>query len=499
MKHGICLLVIMVLGQEILAQQPLLNKTFADYEGNIAWSIIMEDSSYVLAGGGWSDTFGGFNSIKILRVSHQGVLDWTKVYGQSGYGYYMGLSGSLIRTRDGNYVGFGTIVNDATNYARALIIKFNAIGDTLWTRSFPRVGRNIFFNGIELSNGDLIATGSSTPPSSANSQMWLVKMDSLGTLLWQRTYGGTEFDESWRVIQTEDDGFILAGATNSFGAGLRDGFIVKTDSAGSQQWQQTYGTGWKEYHLQITSCSDGGYYIWGNSQNEDMVNGFPTYEKKAYITKITNNGDEEWTNVLHQDLFEWAYINDLKEIDEDGNLFFVGRRKKESDIVDSGWIGKLDSRGTLIWERYYTNTGNDGTFASDLKSFQITPDNRIACSGMGMVPGTIFANQQDFWLLVLDSMGCLLPGCDTLLGLDDIATARLETRLYPNPTNGTLTIELPIAGVGVFSLYSLLGQQVFTKSLTQTTTTLALDFPSGIYLYRITQNGQSQTGKLVVE
>ena len=71
--------------------------------------------------------------------------------------------------------------------------------------------------------------------------MWLLKLDSSGIIQWQKTYGGTDWDIAWSVEQTSDNGYIVAGYTDSFGAGGHDIWLLKLDSGGIVQWQKTYG------------------------------------------------------------------------------------------------------------------------------------------------------------------------------------------------------------------------------------------------------------------
>lgn len=163
-----------------------------------------------------------------------------------------------------------------------------------------------------------------------------------------------------------------------------------------------------------------------------------------------------------------------------------------------GWIMKLDSSGTKIWERFYTNDNNP---EAPNFIYDFVEKGGIACVGMGHTSDTTFGSKAGFWLLVLDSMGCLIPGCDTITGIAPITeNAPLGARVYPNPASNQLTISVPIEDGGYrLVLFNLLGQEVLQTAITDAQTNIPLNLPSGIYVYRITHGNAMQTGKLVVE
>jgi len=114
----------------------------------------------------------------------------------------------------------------------------------------------------------------------------LVKTDSLGEILWTRTYGGTDYDYSWSVKQSSDGGYIIIGTTESFGAGSADVYLIKTNSSGDTLWTGTYGgTGYDE-GWSVQETSDGGYIITGffDAVGEDVI-----------LIKTDSLGDTLWT------------------------------------------------------------------------------------------------------------------------------------------------------------------------------------------------------------
>jgi hypothetical protein len=125
---------------------------------------------------------------------------------------------------------------------------------------------------VQASDGGYAFAGSTCTFGAGNHDSWLVKTDSSGNMEWNQTYGGTDADGTTSLIQTEDGGYILAGSTKSFGAGDFDSWLIKTDGAGNMQWNQTYGGRGTDIAASLVGTSDGGYAIVGYTYSISAVN-----------------------------------------------------------------------------------------------------------------------------------------------------------------------------------------------------------------------------------
>lgn len=491
----VILLLLVLLLSKCFAQQPTINEVYPNYEGNLSVSIIPENNGFLLFGIGYVEESLGHGGVKVVKTDTLGDFVWRTVYTDSFWDYSPGYYGSSQKLKDGSgYITFGYRIN-RLYHAKGLILKHDLIGNIVWSKLIGFAGTNIFQDGMELSNGDFIMVGQSKSPS----QVWLVKTDSTGNVLWEKFYGGSKNESAISIVRTKDEGFMLFGQTESIGSGMKDAYLIKVDSVGNLIWEKAYGTYWSEYSVQGITSASGGYYFWGSAQDDDAVTQFPTYEKSSYITKIDKNGNVLWSKTLFQDYSKFIEIAEVKETNDGKSLLLVGFKDIPYTDLMAGWIAKLDSSGNILWERFHLNPNNNDLGAR-LFNFEVLDDGRIACTGAGDTPGSIYLNQENYWLLVVDSFGCLIPGCDTVTSVNSVLVDYKKIYPYPNPATNSVTFNIDNNQVGaVINFYDLHGNEVLQYQLDAERTTIQLDLPNGMYFYLINEiNGTTQKGKLIV-
>src|SRR5205823_392934 len=142
-------------------------------------------------------------------------------------------------------------------------IKADSIGDTLWTRTFGGPSFD-FIHGIhQTSDGGYILTGHTYSFSAGEPDVYLIRTDSSGDSLWTKTFGGLGFDDGVSVQQTTDGGYIIVGVTNLFTPDSGDVYLMKTDSSGNVLWTRTYGGTGNDIGYSVQQNADGGYIIAG--------------------------------------------------------------------------------------------------------------------------------------------------------------------------------------------------------------------------------------------
>jgi hypothetical protein len=311
--------------------------------------------------------------------------------------------------------------------------------------------------------------------------IYLVKTDADGNTLWSRTYGGAENDEGKCVRQTTDGGYIITGFTDSFGAGLSDLYLIRTDINGDTLWNRTYGGTGYDCGNSVLQTADGGFIVAG--YNGSIL----TNSTLVYLIKVDANGDSLWTR---------TYGTHPQQMGESIQPTFDG------GYIISGWTGttlpmnpiyiiylvKTDANGDTLW----TDTYGYGTGYS----VQQTADGGYAIAGF----------RYDGWLGPYDMYLIRLQSNSSVNGGSPQPLEFSLDNPYPNPFNASATIgyKIPIKTHINIDIYNVLGQKTTTlldgvqPPGHHTITWNAADTPSGIYFLQIQTGNYTHIKKVVL-
>ncbi|MBL7046873.1 MAG: T9SS type A sorting domain-containing protein [Candidatus Marinimicrobia bacterium] len=195
----------------------------------------------------------------LIKTDFYGDTLWTRIYGRTSVdrGTY------VQKTSDGGYI----IVGTTAYYPKSFdiwLLKTDEFGDTLWTKTFGGYEYDFGESGQQTSDGGYIIVGRTTSYGAGRYDIWLIKTDEYGDTLWTKTYGGSELDRGYSVLQTSDGGYIIAGSTESYGSGESDAWIIKTDAQGDTLWTKILGGVDFDLAYSIQQTTDGGYIISGH-------------------------------------------------------------------------------------------------------------------------------------------------------------------------------------------------------------------------------------------
>ncbi len=198
--------------------------------------------------------------------------------------------------------------------------------------------------------------------STTNSDGWVVKLNSSGTILWQKTLGGLGTDVANMVQQTADSGFVVAGYSESndiyvYGNhGLTDYWVVKLNDTGGIQWQKLYGGSDNDQASAIRQTFDGGYIVTGTSFSVDgQVTGNHGFED-IWVVKLNDTGAIQWEVSLGGSGHELA--GDIQQTADSGYIVASYSTSSDGDLtVNYGsyddWIVKLSKTGSILWQKFW--------------------------------------------------------------------------------------------------------------------------------------------------
>jgi hypothetical protein len=208
-------------------------------------------------------------------------MEWQKTYGANG----SGSASSVESTRDGGYIVASTIRLEENDKPDIRILKLDAEGSLEWEKTFGGDEMDIARSIYSTSDGGYIVAGTTQSKGAGRTDGWIIKMDSQGNLEWDKTYGGNDIDFLPSIVQTDDGGYTAAGFTDSKGAGETDAWIIKLDSLGNIEWDRTYGGSEKDGFSSVSQTHDGGYVAAGHTYSKGAG------KSDAWILKLDSKGN----------------------------------------------------------------------------------------------------------------------------------------------------------------------------------------------------------------
>lgn len=219
---------------------------------------------------------------------------------------------------------------------------------------YTRIGGNGYDYGYDikqtLDNGYII-TGSTSSFGQGYTDVYLLKLDSMGQIKFQKAIGGGANEVGKSIVQLSDSSYVIAGYTNSIGFGGYDIYLIKTDKTGNELWHKTFGGPDWDFAYSLQATADGGFIIGGTTYS--LGRG----AADGYVIKTDANGNEQWHKT-----YGGMYDDEFKSVIQtnDGNYALTGYTKSYND-VDSGdvWVFKLDVNGDSLWCKFYGGTRKD--------------------------------------------------------------------------------------------------------------------------------------------
>lgn len=429
------------------SQSQYFSKTL-DLNGfrEMTYAMIKVQDGYIVAGSTTSSN--NLFELYVTKFNWYGDTIWNRFIGHTVRSYTSGTINCIETRKNGGFYVYGAVRDTVGGNVDGILYCFNEQGDTIFT---TQIGGGAFDKGISIAEsdcGDVYALGESTSIADVKGDVFLVKLDSLGNVLWQKTYGIANVTDYAHTISIDGDHNIYLGTSYVGGwVGSLTNFVprlIKVDSSGNQKFSRNVTT-------TDTNLSAGSFgVVHMHNPNEIYLFSGPMndgYVVKLYITRFDSIGNHVFTkSVIGPRVLVGSadfYSN------PDGSLMVCGIGNTVPSYTYNGWdkqddgglILKLSPNADSVWARYHIV--HPGQYQSLFYAIEPSP------FGGYFLAGTYVNGIQDIWIMSVDANGCL--GDDSCGVSQPVSiTKDVEVRIgegallvYPNPVQDKMYIQIP--------------------------------------------------------
>lgn len=297
-------------------------KTFGGTEDELGSTVYrLLDGGYLIVG-----TIAFKSDIYLIRTDSDWETVWTKTVIGTG-------NKSLFQqSPDGNFI------ITMTTGSSVDLIKMDAGGNTLWTKTFDVPGVDVVTSLGQTSDDGYIIVGKKTV---IYDDVYLIKTDSEGKVLWINTLGSTGSDIGNSVQQAPDGGYLIFGNNSTSPIGRAGTYLIRTDSGGNTIWERSFTGTWQALGFAVSQTLDGGYIIAGATTEDNYFWG----DEDVYLVKMDSNGNKQWEKTYGGLMHDWA--TSVQQT-SDGGYILVGETNSFTNSLSSNmdiYLVKTDSEG----------------------------------------------------------------------------------------------------------------------------------------------------------
>ena len=294
------------------------------------------------------------SDIVVIRTDARGQQVWSRTL--NGAGFAQG--SSIEATKDGGFIIAGHTSPDLSLNPSLFLIKMDAYGSAVWERTYGDFGTYVGKSAVQTHDGGYIISGWVKKKTGMNPDLLLLRTDSSGDVVWEEQIGDAGSEEGNAVIETADGGFLVVGRTDSFGAGDNDMYVVKTDSAGSVLWERAYGSTSYDAAEDVQEISGSGYVITGQTTTpvDRMYPQQSIHTSSVYLIRTDMSGNSLWEHSLGDS--KWNSLGHSVDLTPDGGFVVAGQRKSDRDDWEM-YMLRTNGEGLPVWEYSWGGEGFD--------------------------------------------------------------------------------------------------------------------------------------------
>lgn len=435
-------------------------------------------------------------------VGSSQLISFMKAYGNSGYDF----GRDIKQDTDTGYVVTGSSSSFVSEQADVYLLKVDSLGNFKWSMNYGGPDSD-WGQSIVVTNDSTYAIGGYTNSFGAGGfDFYLLRIAADGSLLWQNTYGGSDWDRAYGLVQTADSGFVMAGESYSFNNGNLSAYVVRTDKNGDTLWTYVESSTSESYFRDVAIDGDsiilaGGYYSSANSSIDGFIKtmhvngtegsmktigqGYDEYFTSVYAgTGHYNFGgaraynfDTEKTNMWNYkmqndwtEVFDLVYVNNSPEYDQVNDIvtrwynedtYFIGESESwgyQLDGEEDIFMGKCSSGGIYFAANNYGEKGEDKGQALD----------NCYDNGVVFLADTKFFSSGGNNIIIMKlNYTWTYPDQFNDISYEDITTTiheeLNETVVYPNPFEKSINFGQYLTGT--ITVYDLSGKEVYSQAI----------------------------------
>lgn len=432
------------------------------------------DSGYAVIGS--TSAFGnGQSDIYLTKISKTGTVTWQQALGGAG----VDKGNSLVQTSDSGYAIAGYSNSAGTGGYDIYLARTDKYGVLQWSNTYGGVDWDFGNSLIQTTNGDFVICGSTYSYGNGNGDVYLLKTDPSGVLLWDSAYGGPQEDVGNSVCETADGGYFITGYTQSFGMGNEDIYLLKSDINGNLIWTKTYGGTAEEKGNEGKLTTDGGFIVISATKSFSAGN---KYEN--WLLKTDALGDTLWTR---RDAASFNRIATSVCQTTDGGYIFTGHDDNAAQY--NMFLYKTNALGGYQDYKNYGGTQSENAF-----TVRQTFDDGYVVLGVTESYGT---GKPNIYVLKtgtnLVSTGIIV----IVVGVEENVQINIPISIYPNPASEYFTINVEM--VSHLEIFDTMGKIVSRLEIERGKNNINIAvLADGIYFIHLRNKEKIASGKIIV-
>ncbi len=356
-------------------------QTLGGSKNDVANSIVKTtDGGYVISGFTQSNDFDITNKNNesfdfwVLKFSSENEILWSKTFGGSDDDR----GADIVATNDGGFAILGYVTSTDLNGTQNagsqdfLIRKITADGTLSWQKSFGFSGSDKGVSLIQTTDNGYLLTGvldvsasagqgnSKSSQKHAGGDVWAVKLNSNGSFEWSKYFGGSFTDTPFGVVETADNGYIIAASSDSEdfnitnNKGTYDFWVFKISADGNLVWEKSFGGSEIDEPRAITSTNDGNFIVVGDTRSSDKDIANNNGAADLWMIKITTDGNLIWEKTIGASSFDVA--RSISKTQDNGFIISGSSRSSDAGFTNQGqndaWVIKVDASGEIEWQKF---------------------------------------------------------------------------------------------------------------------------------------------------